>query len=181
MGQAEARGTSADSSTSDRGRRGIAFLRLGLGLAWIANAVYILDPSNDFFASFSGVAASFGGSTAGGPALANFVSAYAMVFSIGIAAITVSLAISFLSDVAVRAACLLGAGFNVALLVSQWGQISTLPGGTDIGPQPLYLIGYAALWVGYRPGELSVSSLARSWLSRRRLGRPVPVGSVGGV
>ena len=165
----------------DRARRGVALLRLGLGAAWLANAFYILDPANGFFSTFSGVASSFGPSTAGGPAVADFVAEHAFVFSILIAAVTVSLAIAFLSDVAVRTACLVGAAFNIALLVSQWGQITTIPGGTDIGPQPLYLIAYGVLWVGYRPGDWSLLGLARVWASRRRGPHGLPVHATEGA
>lgn len=159
----------------DRSRRGVALLRLGVGAAWLANAYFVLDPANQFFSSFSGVASSFGASTAGGPAVADFVAQNPFVFSILIAAVTVSLAIAFLSDVAVRTACLVGAAFNIALLVSQWGQVTTIPGGTDIGPQPLYLIAYGVLWVGYRPGDLSLATAVRNWASRRRASHRFPV------
>ncbi|MCI4325878.1 MAG: hypothetical protein L3K00_08400 [Thermoplasmata archaeon] len=158
----------SESRGPARPRRGIALLRLGLGAVWAANAVYILDPANQFFSSFSGVAASFGSSTIGGPGLAQFVAQQPFVFSAVITAITLGLAVSFLSDVGVRVACLVGAAFNVALLVTQWGQIATIPGGTDIGPQPLYLLGYAVVWVGYQAGDLSLTATFRTWVARRR-------------
>jgi uncharacterized membrane protein YphA (DoxX/SURF4 family) len=159
---------------ADRARTSVALLRVGLGLVWLANCVYILDPANVFFASFSGVAQSFGASSAGGPGLAELVSQYAFLFSILIAAVTVSLAVAFLSDVGVRAACVVGAAFNAALLLSQWGQIATIPGGTDIGPQPLYLIGYAVVFVGYRAGDFSLATAVRSGVARWRSHRMLP-------
>jgi hypothetical protein len=152
----------------------MALLRLGIGAVWAANCFYILDPANRFFSSFSGVAASFGSSSAGGPGFANFVSQFPYVFSILIAASTFVLAFSFLSDVGVRVACVAGAVFNMALLVTQWGQLATIPGGTDIGPQPIYLMVYAVVWVGYHPGDLSLATTVRSWVARRRAERVLP-------
>jgi hypothetical protein len=166
---------------ADRTRRGVALLRLGVGAAWLANVFYIADPANGFFTSFSGVAASFGSSSAGGPGFAEFVAQYSFGSSLLIAAVTISLAIAFLSDVAVRAACVVGAAFNVALLVTQWGLVATIPGGTDIGPQPLYLIAYGALWVGYRPGDLSLRSATIAWVHRRRATHGLPVRAPDGV
>jgi hypothetical protein len=171
----------SDAATVARSRRAIALLRLGLGSVWAANSLFVLDPANQFFSSFSGVAASFGASSVGGPGFAQFVSQQPLLFSGLIAAVTFSLAVAFLSDAGVRAACVVGAAFNVALLVTQWGQIATIPGGTDIGPQPLYLLAYAVVWVGYRSGDLSLATVLRAWLSRRRPERALPARSPRGA
>lgn len=136
----------------------MALLRLGFGGIWAANVVYVADPANDFFSSFSQVAASFGASSLGGTGVASFVAANPEFFALLIAGLTVGLAVAFLSDVAVRAACVVGAAFNIVLLATQWALVATVPGGTDVGPQPLYLVGYAAIFWGYEPGVLSLAS-----------------------
>ncbi|MCI4321692.1 MAG: hypothetical protein L3K05_05245 [Thermoplasmata archaeon] len=61
---------------------------------------------------------------------------------------TVYLAIAFLLGLTTRIACLVGGGFAALLLVSQFNGTFLIPGGTDVGPMPLYLAAYAALLVG---------------------------------
>jgi hypothetical protein len=129
--------------------------------------VFVVDPANEFFSSFSSVAGSFGGSTLGGPGIASVVAGHPLGFSILIAIATIALAVGFLGDVAVRPLCLVGAGFNLALLLTQWGQTAVIPGGTDVGPHPVYLVGYLALYVGYQPGVLSLATAVRRALAKR--------------
>jgi len=156
------------SASPDRSRTALALLRLGLGFVWLANVAFIVDPANDFFSSFANVAGSFGGSTLGGSEFASTVAAHPLVFSILIAGSTVGLAVCLLGDVWVRPACVVGAVFNLALLVTQWGQTVVIPGGTDVGPHPVYLVGYLALFVGYQPGVVSVAAAVRRALARKR-------------
>jgi hypothetical protein len=160
----------------DRGRTARGRLPHGLGFVWLANVAFVVDPANDFFSSFAAVAGSFGGSTLGGSGFASTVAAHPLVFSVLIAGATIALAVCLLGDVWVRAACVVGAVFNLALLVTQWGQTVVVPGGTDVGPHPVYLVGYLALFVGYQPGVLSVAAAVRRALARKR-----PVGDAVGT
>jgi hypothetical protein len=160
---------------AERSRLAVGLLRLGLGLVWLANVVFVVDPANGFFSSFSSVAGSFGGATLGGPGFASFVAANPLVFSVLIAATTIGLAAAFLGDFLVRPACIAGLVFNLALFVTQWGQTAVIPGGTDVGPHPVYIVGYLALFVGYQPGVLSVSHAVRQAIAKIR---PTPTGSV---
>jgi hypothetical protein len=131
--------------------RWIEWLRIGLGLIWLANLVFILDPANQFFPTFGATVLSYGPSTPailGGAALTGFAAAHAGLFALLTAGITAFLAAAFLSGVAVRPALIVGTGFTVLLLVTQWGQTFGMPGGTDVGPMPLYLLIYGLLWIG---------------------------------
>jgi len=131
--------------------RWIEWLRIGLGLIWLANLVFIVDPANQFFPTFAGTVLAYGPSTpaaVGGATLTGFVAAHAGLFAVLTAIVTAYLAGAFLSGVTVRPALLVGAGFTLLLLVTQWGQTFVMPGGTDVGPMPLYLLIYAILWIG---------------------------------
>ena len=129
-------------------RRGSLALRFGLGIIWSLNLIYIVDPASQYFSTFSKTAASFGSSTLGGPALASLVARSPVPFEILIAGVTAYLAAAFLLVITTRSACIVGAGLNFVLLLTQFGGIATIPGSTDVGPQPLYLVMYVATFLG---------------------------------
>lgn len=156
-----------------RERSALLALRVGLGLVWTLNLVFIVDPGNRYFSTFSDTAAAFGPTSLGGPGLAGFVAGHPLVFAVGIAVVTAYLAVSFLLGCTTRAACLVGIGFNGLLLVTQFGQIAVIPGGTDIGPQPLYLLGYGVLLLaGPSPTWAVDGRLPHWWAAVRARRRP---------
>lgn len=143
------------------GERALALLRLGIGFVWLANLAFIVIPANGFFSGFAGTAAGFGATTLGGPGLAGLVAAYPQPSAWLIAGATVFLAFAFLTGLLVRPACVVGAVFSVVLLVAQWGQTFAIPGGTDVGPHPLYLAAYLAMGLGDAATYYSVAHLGR--------------------
>ncbi len=130
--------------------RGMAIdlLRVGLGAIWAVNLVFVVDPSNRFFATFRTTALSFAPETLGGPAVANFVAAHALVFAWGVALLTGYLAVAFLLGLTTRLACWVGAFASIGFLLTQFVSTFGTPGGTDVGPHPLYLLIYAILVLG---------------------------------
>jgi uncharacterized membrane protein YphA (DoxX/SURF4 family) len=144
-------------------RRGILALRIGIGIVWALNLIFVFDPANGFFSGFSATAGSFGPSSLGGAGFPQFVATYPMIFSVLIAGVTLYLAVAFLFGVTTRWACVVGAGFAVALLISQFGSTFFIPGGTDVGPMPIYVAVYFALFVGHAGREFSLDA----WWSRR--------------
>ena len=54
---------------------------------------------------------------------------------------------------------MVGAGFALALLLSQWGATFYIPGGTDVGPMPIYVAVYLALTVGHAERYFSLDAL----------------------
>jgi uncharacterized membrane protein YphA (DoxX/SURF4 family) len=134
-------------------------LRLGIGLVWAFNLVFIFDPENGFFTSFSATAASYAPVSLGGAGFPAFVASHSVIFSWLIAGVTVYLAIAFLLGITTRFACLVGGAFAIALLVSQFGGTFVMPGGTDVGPMPLYLAAYLALAVGRAERYLSIDAV----------------------
>jgi hypothetical protein len=151
--------------------RSLTVLRIGVGLVWSLNFLYVIDPANLFFPTFSATALGFGGSALGGALLPAFVADHASVFAVLVAAGTGYLALAFLLGATTRIACVVGAVFNAFLLVTQVGGLLTIPGGTDIGPQPLYLLVYAALFVG---AGLDALSIDRWWATTRAARRARP-------
>jgi hypothetical protein len=143
-------------------------LRIGTGLIWLTNLIYIADPANRYWASFSATARSFAPTTIGGPGLAEYVSAHPFVFSWAIALITGYLAVAFLLGFTTRAACLVGGGFSGVLLATQVGSTFFFPGGTDVGAHPLYLLIYAALVLGGAGASVSLDSVLAPELHRLR-------------
>jgi hypothetical protein len=144
--------------------RAILALRLGLGAAWTLNLLFVVDPANQFFPTFASTARSFRPTTIGGGGWVDFVSSNAQLFAALVAGITLYLAVAFLFGLTVRGACFTGAAFNVTLLLTQIGSVVVAPGGTDIGPQPLYLVMYAALLLAPQSSALSIDG----WLSEHR-------------
>lgn len=145
----------------DPGGLGIDLLRVGMGVVWALDLVFIVDPANDFFGSFRGIALSFASTTVGGSALSQFAAVHATLFAWVVAALTAYLAFAFLSGVSVRFACLAGFIFNGSLLITQWGSTFVMPGGTDVGPQPVYMLIDIVILVAGAGRYLSL----RDWLS----------------
>lgn len=153
----------------------IEFLRIGVGLVWFVNLIFIVDPQNQYFSKFSDTALSFGSTTLGGPGLAQFVAAHATIFSWSIAIVTGYLAFALTLGLTTRLACFIGSFFSAALLVTQVGSTYILPGGTDVGAHPLYILIYAMLVVGGAGSALSLDQRIRSSLAARRgASRPIP-------
>ncbi|HZY69650.1 MAG TPA: hypothetical protein VFF67_01560 [Thermoplasmata archaeon] len=143
---------------------------------WALNLLFVVLPANDYFGSFAATARSFSAYAVGGPTLPDFVASGAELFAAIIATVTAYLAAAFLLGATTRPACLIGAVFNGLLLITQVGQVWTFPGGTDVGPQPLYLIAYAALLLGPPVGPPSVDHYLRSRSVRSAHGEPHPIG-----
>ena len=131
-------------------------LRIGMGAIWSLNLVFIAYPGNEFFETFQSTALSFGSTSVAGPSLADFVSRTPALFAILVAGVTSYLAVAFLLGISTRLACIVGAAFSVALLATQWGSTFVIPGGTDVGPHPLYLLIYGALIMGRAGRSLSL-------------------------
>jgi hypothetical protein len=171
-----------------RDSKGIAidFLRIGIGLVWTFNLIFILAPSNQFFAGFQSVAGGFGSTTLGGPGLATFVATYPGFFAWTIAVLTGYLAVAFLAGITTRLACLVGGAASVAFLLTQFTSTFALDGsGTDVGAHPLYLLIYLILFVGgagqylavdrwvWASGHANFPRLSR-WLASPRGSSPGP-------
>jgi uncharacterized membrane protein YphA (DoxX/SURF4 family) len=146
----------------------MAALRIGLGIIWALNLLFILDPANDFFPTFAATAGSFGPSTLGGPSLPTFVADHPMIFAGFTAGTTAYLAFAFLSGWTTRIACLIGLVFNALLLATQYGQVVVIPGGTDVGPQPIYLLIYVTLLLAGPSSMWSLEAWVRSRSEHRR-------------
>jgi uncharacterized membrane protein YphA (DoxX/SURF4 family) len=138
-------------------------LRVSLGVIWATNLIFIADPANRFFSSFAATANSYAPSSLGGSGFPAFVAANPGFFAGLIAAVTLYLTLAFLLGLTTRLACVVGAAFAVVLLVSQFGTTFVIPGGTDVGPMPIYLAGYVALLIGRSDRQWSLDL----WLSRR--------------
>jgi len=132
----------------DRAGRGLDVLRLLMGVIWTANLLFIILPMADYWGSFADMAGGFGQTSLGGPGFANYVAANPTFFAWLIAIATGYLAVAFLFGLTTRLACAVGFVASVAFLVTQWTTTFAFPGGTDVGPHPLYLAVYVALFVG---------------------------------
>ncbi|MCI4347084.1 MAG: hypothetical protein L3J97_00500, partial [Thermoplasmata archaeon] len=165
-------------AATDPGARRAAFaielLRIGVGILWALNLIFVVAPANDFFGNFGQIALSFGPTTLGGPALAQFVAAHATVFSWVVALLTGYLAVAFLLGLTTRWACFLGGIFSAVLLGVQVGSTFVFPGGTDVGEHPLYMLLYVALVVGGAGQALSTDRWIAAALARRRARRAAP-------
>jgi hypothetical protein len=143
---------------------------------WALNLVCIFDPANGYFTGFGATAASVEGTSLGGSAFPTFVAAHPLVFSLVIAVVTLYLAIAFLFGVSTRAACIVGTVFALALLVSQFGSTFVI-GGTDVGPMPIYVAVFGALFFGHAERTLSFDA---GWSARAQRNRaPVPLSQPG--
>lgn len=164
-------------------KHAIELLRIGVGVVWTVNLLFILDPANDYWSTFSSVALSFAPTTLGGPGLAQYVASHSWFFAWGIALVTAYLAIALLFGVTTRIACFVGSFFSALLLATQFGSTFLFPGGTDVGAHPLYILVYGVLVVGGAGSSVSVDQWIRHTLAERRatraaaeapVGRPVP-------
>ncbi|MCI4347085.1 MAG: hypothetical protein L3J97_00505 [Thermoplasmata archaeon] len=133
---------------SDPKGMSLELLRVGMGIVWVLNMIFILDPANQFFPTFHDIALSFAPTSLGGPGVANFVGAYATVFAWVTAVLTVYLAIAFVLGVTTRLACIVGGIASIIFLVTQALSTFQIPGGTDVGPHPIYLLIYLILFTG---------------------------------
>ncbi len=125
----------------------IDLLRVGIGVVWALNLIFILAPSNRYFPMFQAMASGFGPSSLGGPGFANFVASYPVLFSWLIAGVTTYLAFAFLLGLTTRLACVVGGLASVAFLLTQFYATFALNGtGTDVGAHPLYLLIYLILF-----------------------------------
>jgi hypothetical protein len=163
------------SPTSWSSSHAIEVLRIGVGLIWVVNLVFILDPANKYWSTFSSVALTFAPTTIGGPGLADYVSAHPLFFSWAIALVTGYLAIALTLGLTTRVACFVGSFFSAILLATQWGTTFFFPGGTDVGEHPLYILVYGALIIGSAGSTLSLDVWIRDTLARRRAARPEAV------
>jgi hypothetical protein len=139
-----------------------------MGVVWLLNLTFILDPQNQFWATFSTTARSFAPTTIGGPGLAEYVAAHPLFFAWGIAIVTGYLAVAFLFGLTTRLACFVGSSFSAVLLATQFGTTFLFPGGTDVGAHPLYILVYAVLVVGGAGHWLSMDTWIRDWFAERR-------------
>ncbi|MGB6501083.1 MAG: hypothetical protein WBG19_06765 [Thermoplasmata archaeon] len=166
---------------SRRISRTIEILRIGVGVVWAVNLLFIVDPANQYFGNFAETARSFAPTTLGGPALANFVASNAVIFSWIVALLTAYLAVAFLLGLTTRLACLFGGIFSALLLGTQVGSTFVFPGGTDVGEHPLYLLIYMVLVFGGAGQALSADqwialAIARFRASLSSRPRPTPSG-----
>lgn len=153
--------------------RGLLALRLAMGIVWGLNLIFIFDPANGFFSGFASTANGFAAQSIGGAALPGFVAAHPELFAALIAAVTIYLAVAFLLGVTVRWACGVGILFASLLLITQFGGTFAIPGGTDVGPMPLYIGIYVALLWGRadRLGPLWTRAPRPSWRGLSMSGR----------
>jgi len=149
----------------------VEILRIGVGIVWALNFIFVLAPANNYFGGFGQMALSFAPTTLGGPALARFVAANATVFSWVIAVLTGYLAVAFLLGLTTRWACLFGGIFSAVLLGTQFGSTFVFPGGTDVGEHPLYLVIYFCLIYGGAGQSISADRWIRTALQRWRSDR----------
>ncbi len=133
---------------SDPKGMSIDLLRVGVGLVWVLNMIFIVDPANQFFPTFRETVLSFAPTSLGGPSVANFVAAHATAFAWMTALLTAYLAIAFVLGVTTRLACIVGGAASVIFLATQFLSTFQIPGGTDVGPHPLYLLIYLILFTG---------------------------------
>jgi hypothetical protein len=147
----------------------IDLLRIGMGLVWALNMVFILDPANLYFSTFASVAKSYDSQTMGGPAVADFVAVHALFFAWLIAIVTAYLAVAFLLGITTRLACGVGIAASAFFFVTQFLITFMIPGGTDVGAHPLYLLIYVMLFVGGAGNYLAADSIL--WSGKTRFPR----------
>jgi hypothetical protein len=154
--------TDVDRHPFKRATLALEFLRVGLGLIWGLNLLFVVDPANRFFSGFSATAISFSASSIGGTVLPQFASSHGAIFAPLIAGLTGYLAVALGLGITTRLACLVGFAFNAMLLVTQLGSVWVIPGGTDVGPQPLYLLLYIGLFLGMAGRSFSIDAKLQS-------------------
>jgi hypothetical protein len=165
--------------SGEHGALAVEVLRIGLGLVWLANLVFIVDPANQFFPTFSSSAASYGPTTLGGPGLASFVAAHGGVFSVLLAVATAYLAFAFTTGTTTRWACVVGFVLSGFFLVTQWGSTFYFPGGTDVGPHPLYMLLAVGLFLAPAGRSLALDPYLLRHLGRGSRSRLVRLFNLG--
>lgn len=123
-------------------------LRVGIGIIWALDLIFILDPANQYFPTFNSVALGYGSQTLGGAGIDNFVAANSVVFAWLIAVGTTYLALAFLFGITTRLACLVGIIMSAFFFWTQFLMTFMIPGGTDVGAHPLYILIYLVLIAG---------------------------------
>jgi hypothetical protein len=157
------------SSEPHDSRRAIELLRIGVGLVWVVNLLFIVNPENQYWSTFSRTALAYAPTKLGGPGLAQYVAAHPLFFAWAIALLTGYLAVALLLGLTTRLACFVGSFFSALLLATQFGSTFLFPGGTDVGAHPLYILVYAVLIVGGAGTSLSADQrIAHWWADRRR-------------
>ena len=152
----------------------ILVLRVTLGLIWTGNLFFVLLPSNDFFGGFGSAVTGLGGGSLVGPELVTIAVQYSPITSIVVAGTTGYLALAFLLGASTRLACLIGIVFSGVLLVLQWGSTFVFPGGTDVGPHPLYIAASLALLIGRAESRYSLDAMFSR--AMHRASSPAPSG-----
>ncbi len=152
----------------------IDLLRIGTGLVWVVNLIFIVDPQNRWWATFFQNALSYAPTTIGGPGFAQYVAGHPLFFSWAIAIVTGYLAVALTFGLTTRLACFVGSAFSAILLATQFGSTFVFPGGTDIGEHPLYILIYAAMVVGGAGTSLSLDEWVRDALATWRATPPAP-------
>jgi hypothetical protein len=166
--------TSAKPRDFWHGGHTIEFLRVGVGVVWLINLVFIIDPANHYWSTFSSVALTYAPSTVGGPGFAQYVSGHPLFFSWVVAIATGYLGVALTFGLTTRLACFVGSFFSAILLATQFGVTFFFPGGTDVGEHPLYILIYSGLLLGSAGTGYSLDTWLRETLAARRLARPTP-------
>jgi uncharacterized membrane protein YphA (DoxX/SURF4 family) len=165
--------TSSPGARISQGERAIEILRIGLGVIWGLNLLFIVVPASDYWGTFTSIAASFGASTPGGPGFANYVASHSLFFAWTIAIATAYLAVAFVAGVTTRLACVVGIVASAIFLWTQYTTTFSFPGGTDVGPHPLYIVMSLILLLGGAGRYWSVDQ--RLWrtgrVTLRKIGR----------
>ena len=130
------RAPTANSNTV-RASLAIEVLRVGVGIVWLMNFVFIVAPANNYFGNFAAVVLSLGPTSIGGSGLEQFVAANAAIFAWLVAIVTGYLAFAFILGLTTRWACIIGGIFSAVIIGAQLGSMFAFPGGTDVGEHPL--------------------------------------------
>ena len=174
------RAPTANSNTV-RASLAIEVLRVGVGIVWLMNFVFIVAPANNYFGNFAAVVLSLGPTSIGGSGLEQFVAANAAIFAWLVAIVTGYLAFAFILGLTTRWACIIGGIFSAVIIGAQLGSMFAFPGGTDVGEHPLYLVIYVALVLGGAGAAYSLDHRIAEAVARRRayraaLNEPAPRG-----
>ncbi len=111
-------------SRESRASFAIEILRIGVGIVWAMNFVFIVAPANDFFGNFGQVVLSLGPTSIGGSGLEQFVAAHAPFFAWLVAVVTGYLAVAFILGLTTRWACIIGGVFSACSSALRSGPFS---------------------------------------------------------
>jgi hypothetical protein len=90
---------------------------------------------------------------AGGTGFPQFVAAHPAFSSTLIAGVTLYLGVAYLTGTTARAPCAVGSVFAVALPTHQFASALVTPRGTDVGPMPIHVATYVALFLAENLGR----------------------------